>query len=418
MRDPHQNIFYYYRGPSKKSRDLLHDIQVEDNTTKALINILEFTKKVDFDPLLNSFLQLIGVSQKQITSFGLQKHEERSRPDGVINFADAKVSIESKVASPLDLDQIYRHLESLKQNDLLVVITNNETEKEKIKRLNDSKIKYVSWKDIHRNFLRVANEIRYNKRLKVVFEILKDFINYLEVIVMTEFSGFKDEDFDFWVTMDKNYIRTLKGRLKSLATEIVKELPERLKKYSEKKVGNISKKVHDERFAWVAIKKPANKNDIFHQCNFTIEVSKSNLCINAVIRNGRTSDKGKPVGVFYKKISEDTGRFLDIISNIKVNGSIVISRRLPKVGKVVRIGNEKWVRFFEIKLHDIKNKEDVLYLCRILKKADIKPSLPGIHIRYFINRGEMILAEPEALKKDILKTIVSFEPILNFLESK
>ena len=38
MRDPHQNIFYYYRGPSKRNKDSLYDIQIEDNTTKSLIN--------------------------------------------------------------------------------------------------------------------------------------------------------------------------------------------------------------------------------------------------------------------------------------------------------------------------------------------------------------------------------------------
>ncbi|MBM3251823.1 MAG: hypothetical protein FJZ11_03480, partial [Candidatus Omnitrophica bacterium] len=158
MRDPHQNIFYYYRGPSKKTEDSVHDIQVEDNTTKALINLLEFAKRVDFAILLESFLKLIDVPRKQITSFRLQKHGKKSRPDGVINFADNKVFIESKVTAPLHLDQIYRHLKSLGLNDFLVVITNNKTHGDKLNALNNPKIRYISWKSIHHNFSNIANK--------------------------------------------------------------------------------------------------------------------------------------------------------------------------------------------------------------------------------------------------------------------
>ena len=42
--DPYQNIYYYYRGPRAKGSAKTkrsYDIQLENNTTKALINTLK-----------------------------------------------------------------------------------------------------------------------------------------------------------------------------------------------------------------------------------------------------------------------------------------------------------------------------------------------------------------------------------------
>jgi hypothetical protein len=415
MKDPHQNVFYYYRGPSKKGPDALHDIQVEDNTTKALINLLEFAKRVEFELLIQSFLKLIGVSQKQITSFRLQKHEEKSRPDGVINFADNKILIESKVAAGLNLDQIKRHAKSLLPNDSLIVITDKETDGSEIDGLNDARIRHVSWKSVHNCFLGVANEIRANKRLLPVLELIKDFINYLEVIVMTEFSGFKDEDFDFWITLDKHYIPILKNKLESLATSIKKELPSELNQYSYIRVGNISQSKSDERSAWVVIKKPDNAKDMLNQCNFGIAVSKGALSIQAVIRNGRSSEKRKAMGIFFNKLSSNPDKFLKVIKGINKDCKFIVSRRVPKAGPVIR-GNERWESFFEIRLNDITKEDDVRYICEILRKADGKYSFPGIHVSHSIGKGDPILVNPTELKKEIISTIVALKPVLAFLE--
>lgn len=416
MRDPHQNIFYYYRGPSKKTIDSLHDIQVEDNTTKALINLFEFAYRTNYDPIHKAFLKSLNVPKREIISFRLQKLGADSRPDGIINLTDYKIFIESKVRAPLSVDQIRRHLKSLTSNDFLLVITNDRNDKTKLKKLKDNRFRYLSWHDIHQMCLGITKEIKNSKKLIANLTILEDFINYLEVIVMTEFSGFKDEDFDFWITQNIHYIPILRNKLQSLATIIKRELPVKLKKYSYVKAGNISKSTHDERFAWVAIKKPENKKDILNQCNFTIEVSKKGLDINTVIRNGRTNNPRKPLGIFYKKLSNNPSRFLNILKEIKRDGRFVFSRRLPKVGKFIMPGNEKWESYFEIKLRDIDKEGDVNYLCEVLRKADVKPASPGIHLRYSIDRGSLILTKPNELKKEIVATIVDFAPILDFLE--
>ena len=79
MRDPHQNIFYYYRGPVKRKKKSVYDIQIEDNTTKSFINLLEFCCVAKFEFLLKYFFMLIKVRSKPILSFRLQKAERRKR---------------------------------------------------------------------------------------------------------------------------------------------------------------------------------------------------------------------------------------------------------------------------------------------------------------------------------------------------
>jgi hypothetical protein len=419
MRDPHQNIFFYYRGPSKNREVSLYDFQVEDNTTKSLINILEFCCQAGYEDLFNRFLGLINAPRRPVVYFKLQKGLSDSRPDALIDLADYNIHIESKVRARLDIGQIKRHLKDIGKQDVLVVITNDRQDKKHISEIGDQRLRYLDWAEVHKLCLKSIETIRGDRRMVAILHLIEQFIDYMEVVVMTEFNGFKNSDFDFWVDPNPYYVPILRKKLEALATIIKEKLPRDIgQEYSFIKPGNIARSGKDERFAWVAIKRPKDGKDIFNQCNFTIEVSKSCLDINTVVRNGRTHQIRTPIGVFYNKITNNPERFLQVIKGIKQEARIVVSRRLPRAGKRIMPGNEKWVKFFDMKLSDIANKQDVIYLGDVLKKADKDPGAPGIHFRYSIDRGSKVLTEPIKLEDEIIDTITEFKPILDYLEGK
>lgn len=421
MRDPHQNIFFYYRGPSKHKEASLYDFQVEDNTTKSLINVLEFCYQSGFEDLFDKFLDAINAPKRPVAYFKLQKGLSGSRPDALIDLADYDIHIESKVRARLDLGQIKRHLKNINQQDILVVITNDRQDKRKLSEIGDARLRFLDWAEVHKLCLRAVDAIRNNKRMIATLYLIEQFIDYMEVVVMVEFNGFKDLDFDFWLYPNPDYGLILRKKLEALATIIKENLPSDIGvEYSYIKPGNISrsgKVERDERSSvWVAIKRPEDRKDIFNQCNYTIEVSKNCLDINTVVRNGRTNQMRTPIGVFYNKITNDPERFLQVIKRIKKEARIVVSKRLPRTGHRIMPGNEKWVKFFDMKLCDITSKQDALYVGEILKKADKDPGAPGIHFKYSIDRGSKVLIEPEALEKEIISTITEFKPILVYLE--
>jgi len=412
MRDPHQNIFYYYRGPTKKKVDSIYDIQIEDNTTKSLVNLIEFCHKVDFDLIPKALFELFDTKTRPILNFKLQKSEKHSRPDALIQLDNRAIYIESKVRASLDIEQIKRHLKSLSIEDILVVVTNSVTDRKRISNIQDQRVRHITWADIHAKCVKALHQVKDDKKHLAKINLVNQFIEYLEGIVMTEFCGFRNDDFDFWIDYNQEYVPILKNKMSALAKAIMENLPERVKNiYSFIRVGNIAQTVRDERHAWVAIKKPAG-NDIFNQCNFTIEVSKDDLNINTVIRNGRAENSNTPIGVFYRKL-ETHGEFLKVIKKINKNTDFIIFRRLPKSGKRIMPGNERWVKYFSIKLKDINTVDDVEYL----RKVMLKTEFPGIHFKFSIPRGDKVLRQPIELKQEIISTICEFKPILDWLES-
>src|SRR4030042_5713107 len=98
MSDPHKNIFYYYRGPSsRENEEIIYDRQIEDNTTKALINCLEYSSRNLLEHFLNYFS--IEVKNKTAPQFLLQVSLSKSRPDARIKFIGSSIFIENKIGA-------------------------------------------------------------------------------------------------------------------------------------------------------------------------------------------------------------------------------------------------------------------------------------------------------------------------------
>src|SRR5262245_14409373 len=68
MAEFHRNIYGYYRGAAQQEQD--REQQLEDNTTKALINTLEYCSP----EVAIRFLEWLGIKEPRKAEFVLQKN--------------------------------------------------------------------------------------------------------------------------------------------------------------------------------------------------------------------------------------------------------------------------------------------------------------------------------------------------------
>ena len=402
MSDPHKNIFYYYRGPSSKKDnnldEIIYDRQVEDNTTKALINFFEYSSI----SLLHHFIQYFQIKVKNISTpkFLLQVSMARSRPDAVIKFVNSAIYIENKVGAPVDLRQILNHMETMEKNDSLVLITNNNDDHAIIRVLD---IIYINWNEIYRCF---KHYIPVNINEKFLKE---QFLSYLEVMGLSDFNGFKKDDFDFFINCIDDYKPVIRNKIEKFGNLVYEQLSAEIKSiYNDRYVGNISK---NPQLVWFGIRKDKSIKDVFKHCNFVLEINSDNLKLYSVIRDGRYN-QNKPVGILYKKIKDNPDYFISLLGSLGKDYYLDVSKRVPKSGNKILPGNEKWELVSLFKLEFLTN-ETIDYLLMLLKNIDF----PGIRIGRDIKRGEKILQEPENLINFVKVVIENEFNILKFLES-
>ncbi len=278
------NVFAYYRGTSQPDGE--REKQLEDNTTKALVNTLRFSGP----SVAKCFLKWLGIASPRNTEFVLQKStigdekiksksqrlllgivgsplsanegvcgrlpalpDGESRPDAWLHGDDFVVLVESKVGDGvLNSNQMACHRD----------------------KINPTELKVITWADVHRYFAALSPKLENEKAQWLV----EQFTQYLEWTGMTEFVGFREEMFEFFVASerDQDTKRWVRGAMEGLADKVL-DGPKGLKMldsfYSHAHVGNIGK---NDDHSWVAFG-PDNFTTLTRQAHLTVAMYEDKL---------------------------------------------------------------------------------------------------------------------------------------------
>lgn len=419
--DPHRNIFFYYAGSSKASGG--RNRQIEDNTTKALINLLEIATVADDDSrLLRDFLKFIGASGARPAGirFALQKStigqaalkrakkkvllgiapsakapasppasskKVSSRPDAWIWGRDFVVCVETKVVGTFDTDQLKRHQKTLGSGVRRVLL---------------------EWRDIYGFFvdqLAVASERHQNQESVL---LLEQFLAYLRIIAyrqeidMGEFDGFRPEHLEAFTFLDDEYSedtrRQVKHHLSQYVDAVSKALPAGLRGFKYKNVGNLRS---GARHVWATLSR--EKNPV-HEPHFSFSVGSDEVGIRLLLEGKRPTQRA------LRNIEARPDEFLKLLRALP-DWKIVLNRRW-------NIGVRRFAarRACMIELSWIQ-KADVEYLIRKMKDLGRKEKGKGLFM-LVITRGYAVDA-PELASKAFAKTAATalgeLHPVEQFL---
>ena len=420
MADFHHNIFYYYRGARQSNRE--REQQLENNTTKALINTLEHcNSSVAF-----KFLQWLDIVATSHIEFELQKatigrgnvdnKSQRlllglvpfkddthpcveskkpatdSLPDAWIYGDDYAVLIESKVRESLDPDQMRRHFQKLQ------VGTHQQP-----------KYEVRTWAEVHRFFKTLPDDELIGKDKWLI----EQFTQYLEWIGMAEFTGFEPEIFDYFITRnDEDVKQRVRGTMSSFAQKVLNKLQDETQFradpfwYNSSHTGNLS--LNDDH-CWVAFFGPGNPKfgDWAHQ---TISVYSHGLDIFVNVAL-------KPAIVrLRRKIHQDKQAFREKVASLSAPLSIRIEERKRK----------KRPRYYEyypvVSLEAAYLKDSELgsvgfdYIEGLLDRIDL-PSL--VVVKHIDRERSLKLSEGDgnALLDRVVDIMKEFHPLVKFINT-
>jgi len=388
--NPYRNIFYYYRGPSSVMENSINS-QIEDNTTKALINTLEMSDKKLLWNLLTDLNIIVPKSEN--IKFDLQVSKSTSRPDALILIDDVEILIECKVKLILTEDQLKRHISELKKGYLLCITKRKEDEKVVLS-LDDKRIIYISWDKIYLLFKETFAKIAERKSLFIISQ----FLEYLEVINMAPFTGWNKKDFEAFLNINEDTKRELRLRVKDKFKLYMIQILDVVDKANILsvhiyEVGNVN--INSDHI-WGTLRKNSGEKtvNIVH-FNFVIDADSFSMGIQV--------EGSKPTQKVFNKMVKDKIHVLNMLQKL-IGYSFVIRMR-------EEIGIRKWQSAVvaSINLNDKLSMEDVEYI--IDKSKQYKYFEYRIEKRY--KRDEKIL-DNELFFEKSLKVIEQLKEFYEF----
>jgi hypothetical protein len=409
----YRNVFSYYRGSAQREQD--REKQLEDNTTKALVNTLENSA-----PLVTSeFLKWLGISAHGGTFFALQKptigvgtiHRKKhrlllaivgtsnetnqsicrqlpqkpegdSRPDAWLYGGEFAVLVESKIGdAKLELNQMACHWH----------------------KLHPTRWKIVTWADIHRFFVTLTLRLNDAKSKWLVGQ----FTQYLEWTGMTEFVGFKEEMFEFFVSSErdpdtKKWVRDTVDALADKVLQGRQGLRHFDKFYAEKHVGNLGKK---SGHCWVAFG-PSGLGKLAHQ---TVSLGEQELYVFVNVELLPVINKLR------KKIGNG---FRQVMCDIPAPYTVRISERKQKQASLYAYNRiaEIQTGIYEEVRYGLTDSDSTGF--EYLEKLLLNIKYPDLTVGRSFSRQQVLeLSEPngERLVAEVLKTQKELHRLVKFI---
>jgi hypothetical protein len=421
MTDFHHNIFYYYRGAQRSGQD--RDQQLEDNTTKALINTLECCSPM----VALKFLAWLGIAATEPVKFELQKETigegkirrksqrlllglvpsrgtkdpctgserpaaEDGRPDTWIYRDDFVVLIESKVKGSLHSDQVQRYSQKLQAGT---------------KQLPRYEVR--TWAKVHQFFASILPELSDEKDKDKW--IVKQFTQYLEWNGMAEFTGLEEGIFDFFVTHDDEDTRQwVRDTVQSFAEKIKAELLAFDSFYQSYHMGTLHLK---DEACWVAFGPGDHEFKQWAHQTISLNAYALDVFINVELKPAIDRLKGK--------IRQDRKAFREVIARLPVPFSIQLEERKKKQAAqfdyyiIARLeaGYRKDPNPGPYGLKDPQS-DGFDYIEKFLEQID----LPCLSVRRHIDRNQALgLSQGggSALVAEVVGIMKAFHPLVEFI---